>query len=487
MRRLKRDLESGESRALAETGTPETGSDTAIAAGLAKRHKTGLIATASILMFLGAGVVGWRWANVSGSPDSIDSVAVLPFVNATGTSDAEYLSDGLADTITNSLSRLRSLRVIPRTLVARYQNQGVDPSQAGRELNVRAVVTGRVVQRNDRLYVQVELIDVASVAQLWGEQFDRPLADVLIVHGEIAKAIADRLRPQLTSDDAIGLAAGSTQNADAFQLYLKGRYELNKRSRDGLNAGAQSFERAIQADPTYSLAHAGLANAYNMQAFYGALPSNEAFPKAIDAATKAVELDERSADAHAALGWTRLRRDWNWTLSEREFRRALAIDPSHATAHQWLGAQVLLTQGRFDEAIAECKSGEALDPLSPGIALGSGFTLLFASRYDEAIETLGRALALEPNFATAHRFLAIAYRLKGMTDLAIAESQRAHDLGDPLGRVDLAVSYAASGNKREAVALVEKWIAESRQIHGGAFDIHSSWRTARQSCERLLG
>lgn len=447
-------------------------SDTALLAAVARRHKGTVLSVTALVLAGVLAFMGQRWwsGRATVSVGSIESVAVLPFVNASGSPDADYLSEGVTETLTNNLAQIRALRVVPRTLAAKYKNKAVDPQQAGRDLNVRAVVTGQVVQRGDRLQIQVELIDVVSVAQLWGERLDRSLSDALSMQAEISKSIVDKLRLRLTGDDEKGLAAGGTQNAEAYQLYLKGRYEWNKRSREGLSTGAQYFEQAIRSDPSYALAYAGLANAYNMRAFYGFLPSSEAFPKAIAAVRKAVELDERSADAHAALGWSSLRSEWNWTQSEREFQRALALDPNNATAHQWHGT-VPLTRGRYDEAIAECRRGEALDPLSPGFALGSAYTLTFAHRYDEAIETLKRALELEPNFATAHRYLAGAYRLKGMTDLAIAESRRAVELRDPIGQVDLAASYAASGRKGEAVTLLKGAIEESKRSRRGALDI----------------
>ena len=211
---------------------------------------------------------GRMWlARTSGGP--IDSIAVLPFVNGSGSPDADYLSDGLTDTITNSLSQIHSLRVVPRTLVMRYKNQNVDPRQAARDLNVRAIVTGSVMQRGDQVSVQAEMIDAANVAQLWGDHFDRSVADMMNVQSDISKAIAENLRMQLTSDDHKVMVAGTTQNAEAYQLYLKGQYEFAKRNRDGYNRANAYFEQAIAQDPSYALAYAGLASGYSQQALFG--------------------------------------------------------------------------------------------------------------------------------------------------------------------------------------------------------------------------
>jgi serine/threonine protein kinase/Tfp pilus assembly protein PilF len=398
----------------------------------------------------------------------IDSIAVLPFVNGSGSEDAEYLSDGLADTLSNSLAQIRTLRVVPRTLVARYKNQMVDPGQVGRDLNVRAVVTGRVRQRGDRLVIQAELIDVGSVAQLWGEQFDLRLADVLSVQADLSKAIADHLRLQLTPADVTSLAAGGTHDAEAYQLYLRGRHQWNKRNRAGLTKAKEYFEQAIARDPSYALAYAGLAQAYASLAAYGYLPGGEAFPKAMTMARKALELDERVADAHAVLGYTSVQYEWNWEQSEREYQRALALDPNSAITHNWNGFTNLMTRGRYDDAIAEGRRAQVLDPVSPMIRAGLGALLLGARRYDEAVEACKQALELEADFWPAHIGLAQAYLHSGRVDLGIAESRRLVELGSPLGPVFLAISYAAAGRKAEALTLVKPLIEAARRSHSGA-------------------
>jgi serine/threonine protein kinase/tetratricopeptide (TPR) repeat protein len=447
---------------------PQASSDAALAIGIVQRHKTGIIVAAVVLVVLVTGLIGGRMrlARTSGGP--IDSIAVLPFVNGSGSPDADYLSDGLTDTITNSLSQIHSLRVVPRTLAARYKNQTVDPRQAARDLNVRAIVTGSVMQRGDRVSVQAEMIDAASVAQLWGDHFDRGVADIMNVQSDISKAIAENLRKQLTSDDHKVMVAGTTQNPEAYQLYLKGHYEYEKRSRDGYNRASAYFEQAITEDPSYALAYAALAKTNGWQAFWGQVPASEAYPKANVAAEKAIALDERSADAHTALAASALYYEWNWTQTEQELRRALALDPNNSEAHRAYGL-FLTTLRRLDEGIAELRRAEELDPLSPINPAALGATLTQAHRFDEAVTPLKRALELEPDFLPAHIYLAWLYCYSGKGDLAITESRRTIELGFPFGKSLLAGSYGVAGRKAEAAASLKGAIEQSKRVHSGAF------------------
>ncbi len=447
---------------------PQPSSDAALAIGIVQRHKTGIVVAAVVLVLLVVGVIGGRmWlARKTGGP--IDSIAVLPFVNGSGSPDADYLSDGLTDTITNSLSQIHSLRVVPRTLVMRYKNQTVDPRQAASDLNVRAIVTGSVMQRGDRVSVQAEMIDAASVAQLWGDHFDRNVADIMNVQSDISKAIAENLRMQLTSDDHKVMVAGTTQNAEAYQLYLKGQYEFAKRNGDGYKKATAYFEQAIVQDPSYALAYAGLAGGYAQQALFGYAPPNETYSKAIASGKKAIALDEGSAVAHAWLGFSILLYEWNWTQSEQELHRALVLDPNNAEVHLAYGF-FLSTLGRFDEGIAEEKRAEALNPLFP--PTGFGVLLTEAHRYDEAFAAFNRALELEPDFVLAHWYLADAYLMTGKGDLAIAESRRTIEFGLPFGQSLLAESYAAAGRKAEAMAPLKEAIEQSKRSHSGAYYI----------------
>jgi eukaryotic-like serine/threonine-protein kinase len=415
-------------------------------------------------------VVARRWtAGPSTTGDGpIDSIAVLPFVNASGTPDGDYLSEGIAGTLTNNLTQVRGLRVVPRTLTARYKNQTVDPGQAGRDLNARAVVTGRVAQRGDRLTIQAELIDAGRVAQLWGEQFDRPLADVLTIQAEIARAIADKLRLRLTGEDERALTAGTPRDAVAYQLYLKGEYAASKRTKEGFIRGTEFFNQAIAHDPSYAAAYAGLADAYIWQGYWGYLPSANAYQKATAAATRAVALDERSSEGHAALGWISLYHDWNWEQSDKEYQRALALDPSSSMNHYRYG-EALGTRGRFDQAIAAIRRAIELDPLTARNVTSLGFMLTNAGRFPEAIEALKRGSEIEPDQTLARLDLARVYRLAGMHDLAIAASRRMLDSGDPLGPAFVAASYGRAGRRADALPLLKGMIDKAEREGSGSF------------------
>jgi TolB-like protein/tetratricopeptide (TPR) repeat protein len=416
------------------------------------------------------------WWSRGAAGDAIESVVVMPFVNGSGDSELDYLSDGFGESIANSLARIESLRVVPRSLVSQYNNQNVDFRQLARDLNVRAVVTGRVVQRGDRLAVQAELIDAVTVAQIWGERFDRSAADVVGLQREISTAIADNLRLRLSAEQERRLASGATASGDAYRAYAKGRFELNKRTPEGVEAATGYFNEAIRIDQNYGLAYAGLAQVHIMRAFYGYAPAGEELRQAKRAATEAVKLDERSADAHAVLGWTSLRYDWDWTTGEREFAQALALDRENATVFSW-STSVPLSTGKFDQAVASSKRAEQLAPLAPGFFLGTGYITTYGRRYDEAIDALNTALRLEPGLGAAHRYLASVYRLTGRPDMAIAADREAIRLGDPHGPVDLATSLAAAGRTAEAVQALEPVIAHARKVRDGAFYIAIAYTT----------
>lgn len=430
--------------------------------------RTFVIAGSVVVLLMLVLIASRRWIQPAADPGPIDSIAVLPFVNASGTPDADYLSEGLAETLTNSLTHVPGLRVIPRTLAAKYRNATVDPRQAGAALGARAVVTGRVAQRADRLTVQAELIDVVGVAQLWGDQFDRPMADVLAVQADISKAIADKLRLHLTREDEKGLTAGAPKDAVAYQLFLKARHETDRRTRAGFAAATDFFNQAIVRDPSYARAYAGLAYVYLWQAYWGYLPAADAYIRAMAAANRAVALDDGSADAHAALGWLNLYYRWDWAASAREYERALALDPSAAYIHQWHG-ESLSTRGRHDAAIAELKQAVALDPLSTDLMTSLGFVLINARRFDEAIDIQKAAVAKGADSTLAQLDLARAYRLAGKSDLAIAASRKMLDNGDPLAEPFVAMSYARAGRRADSIPILRKMEDNARKNRQGGF------------------
>jgi serine/threonine protein kinase/tetratricopeptide (TPR) repeat protein len=387
----------------------------------------------------------------------IDSLAVLPFVNLSGDPEMEYLSDGITDTLINSLSQLRKLRVVPRSLTFRYKGREVEPQRVGSELNARAVLTGRVMQRGDTLLIGTELVDVARLSQLWGAQYNRKMADIFALQEEIAREISEKLRLQLTGEEKKRLTKRATASKEAYQDYLKGRYWWNKRTEDGINKGIAYFRQAIAKDPNYALAYAGLADCYSLPSVFGFVPAKEAYPKAKEAALKALEIDDSLAEAHASLGYIKMRYDWDWSDGERESQRAIVLNPSSADAHERYGA-ALLEMGRSEEAVAEEKRALELDPLSLPINFALGTGLWFARHYDQAIEQYRKTLELDPNFILGHINLGMAYLSKSAHKEAVTEVEKALAIS-PGNTQALSVrgyAYAVAGRRAEAQKVLDQ-------------------------------
>jgi tetratricopeptide (TPR) repeat protein len=320
---------------------------------------------------------------------------------------------------------------------------------------VRAVLTGRVVQRGDRLNIQTELVDVTADSQLWGQQYNRKFSEIVPVQEEIAKEVSEKLRLRPTGEEQKRLTKHYTENPEAHQLYMKGRYLWNRRTGETLQRAAEYFQQAIDKDPSYALAWAGLADCYAVYGFYGVLPPKEANPKAKEAAIRALALDDTLAEAHATLAFVKTSYDWDWPSAEREFKRAIELNPNYATAHQWY-SNLLDGTGRVDEAIAEAKRAQEADPVSPIISTATGQALYFARRHDQAIEPLRKALEMDPSFWLAHRLLAMVYEQSGRYEEAIAEGQKALSLteGAPSGLAVLGHAYAAAGRRADAQKVV---------------------------------
>lgn len=404
--------------------------------------------TLLLLLFVAtAGFIYFARANKSAeSSNVIESIAVLPFVNEASDSDAEYFSDEVTESLINNLSQLPKLRVVPRSVVLSYKGHEADPRKIGRDLNVRAVLTGRVHRRGDTMSIQVDLIDVANVSQMWGQHYDRRVSDLLLVQEDISRDIFENLRVKLSVEEQ--------KQLDAFSLYLKGRNYWNKRTEDGLLQGIEYFRKAIEIDQNYAPAYAGLADCYNMLVVYGINQPREAFPKAKEAATKALSIDGSLAEARTSLAFIKHRWDWAREDAEKEFQLAIKSKPTYAPAHQWYSSY-LVAMGRFDEAIAEARRAQELEPLSFISNSHIGWILYFAGRYDEAIEHCKKLLEVDPTFFPARRYLGLVYEQKGMYKEAIAEFQQAAKLsGSPLMTSLLAHAYAASGNRVEAERLL---------------------------------
>ena len=414
------------------------------------RSRPALSITVALAALLAGAVLYWS-IGFQRPSRAIDSLAVLPFTNLSSDPNAEYLSDGITEGIINSLSQLPQLQVTARSTVFRYKGRDTDPLKVGRELNVRAVLTGKVVQRGNLLNIQAELVSVSSGAQLWGQQYNRKISDVVTVQEEISTEISEKLRVRLTGEEQKRLTKRYTENAEAYQLYLQGRYHWNKRTEEGLRKGIEYFAQAMTKDPGYALAYAGLADCYGLLNIYGALPPKESFPIAKFAAMKALEIDEKLPEAHVSLGRVAWQYDWDWAGAEREFKRAIALNPAYATAHQSY-AFLLVATKRFDEALPEIHRAQELDRFSVVISSNVAGIYYRVRQYDRAVELFHKTLEMEPNFPWAHRDLGLAYEEKSMFPQAIVEFQKTGALsgGNPEALEALGHAYAVSGRQAEA-------------------------------------
>jgi serine/threonine-protein kinase len=421
-----------------------------------KRNRLLTLVLIVLLGLLIAGIYFYRHAR--DTEVAIESIAVLPFANESGSQETEYLSDGLTETIINALSQLPNLKVTPRTTVFRYKGRESDPLKAGRELRVRAVLSGRVVQRGDTLVISAELVDVRDDKQLWGERYDRRISDLIAVQRDISREISERLQMKLTGEEKSRMVRNYTDNSDAYQLYLKGRYFWNKRTAEDLSTALGYFEQAIKEDPNYALAYAGLADVYNVMPSYGTISPHKSFPKSIAAATKALEIDNRLAEAHTALAVTKAIYEWKWDEAKREFELAIEINPKYAPAYYFYSYSHLTPLGRHDEAIASMRRAKELEPLSLIINTNLGWAFVYAKRYDEALEQLRQTVEIDPNFPQAHIRLSEALTAVGKYDEAIAEALKAKEMrrgpAHSALHAVLAVAYVRAGKKDEARKLL---------------------------------
>lgn len=395
----------------------------------------------------------------------IESVAVLPFQNRSIEPDTEYLSDGLAESLIYRLSQLPGLKVTPTSTVFRYKGNNTDPIEIGRELGVHAVLSGRIVQRGDNLTISVDLVDITGNKLLWGEQYDRKTADLLATQREIAREIVDTLKIKVTGD-AKGLTKNYTESSEAYQLYLRGRYHWNKRNPESIRKAIEYLNQAIEKDPGFALAYAGLADCYVVPAL-GMAPK-DAMPKAKAAAIRALEIDDTLAEAHTSLGRVLQVYDWNWKEAEREFKRAIELNPRYPVAHQWYGGY-LERIGRAEESILERKLALELDPFSVITNFELGQAYYFARDYDKAIEQYKKTLELDPNFPAALQYLPLVYVQKGMHAEALQALENIEAAPESSGITAAAVPgyvHAASGRIKEARIMVEelKRVREQRYV-----------------------
>jgi eukaryotic-like serine/threonine-protein kinase len=449
LKRLKRDTESGKI----------TSSDSAKPRWSLRTIGISSLASASVIALVAAGVFYFRGS----ARPRINSVAVLPFANTSGDPNTEYLSDGITEGVIDRLSGLPNMKVISRTSAFRYKKREIEPQKVAKELGVDALVTGRVVQRGDDLSVSAELVDAREDKQLWGEQYSRKLADVASVQQDIATAISGNLRVHLTSGEKTRLAKSYSSNAEAYQLYLKARYHANQGTAEGYKKGIGYFQQAIEKDPGNALAYAGLADSYNgLGGGLIYLSPSETFPKAKAAAMKALELDDALGEAHAALAYAKWFYDWDWSSAEREFKRAIELNPNSALSHDRY-AECLTTRARFDESIAEGERAQELDPLSPLVLGALGYAYLATRRYDQSIAQYQKALDLDQNAAWIRAELGWAYVVKHMYPQAladydkIAEQDKTVTEGNQLVASGLGWVYAVSGKRPDALRIAKEF------------------------------
>jgi serine/threonine protein kinase/Tfp pilus assembly protein PilF len=385
----------------------------------------------------------------------IDSIAVLPFENTAGDPEHEYLSDGITGSLINILATIPKLRVMAQSTVFRYKGRAIDPQAIGRELNVRAVLTGRMMYGGGSLRIGAELVDVATGFQLWGAQYDRKPGDIFVVQDEISNEISGKLRLPLTRKEKKRLTRHYTKNAEAYRLYLQGRHYWNRWTEEGFYKAIEYFRQAVEKDPRYALAHAGLADSYVLLGWNSYLPPKEAFPKGKAEAMAALQLDPDLAEAHTPLAAVLWLHDWQWEEAQAEFKRSLELGSAYATANHWY-AEYVMTMGRHGEAMARMKKSQDLDPLSLIINVAVGWAFYFARRYDEAIEQLRRAIELDPNYPVTYWILGLLLRKTGRYELAIAEGEKGVKLsgGSPLMRAALAHTYGTAGRTTEAVQIL---------------------------------
>lgn len=485
LRQLRQDLEY---RSRLDHGRPASGASLQMAAGFAETAgdaKTAGSRRMEIVEDLRTEVRRTRFGAVLGMATivltvsiigylatarrGINSIAILPFASLNNAEETAYLTEGLTESIIHNLSQLPQLKVMALSTVTRLPRSN-DVRQMGRDLNVRAVLTGRIQQRGETLVVQVELVDVEQGTALWGEQYNRKLADVLAVQEEISREISEKLRLRLSGDQKSRVTKRYTEDTEAFHLYLKGRYHWNKRTAAGMRAGVNYFSRAIARDPNYALAYTGLADSYNLLPVYAGAPPVDFLPRGKAAAKRALELDDQLAEAHTSLGYALAFYDWDLMEAEREFRRAIQLNPNYATARQWY-ALLLAATKRHEESIAEMRKAAELDPLSLIITTNMGTMFYLAGQYDQAQTQMEKALEMDPAFSRARYELGRVYERKKRYAEALSEIQNARPESNPAVFAAVARLQALSGRRDEALSTLQRLEAMEGEQRASPYDI----------------
>jgi eukaryotic-like serine/threonine-protein kinase len=454
------DLLADLRRELKKLEYAKAGSTTPVSAPTGLKSKWGKIGIAGLASGILVGIGIYFFTSRS---KPIDSMAVLPFVSGGADSTSEYLSDGFTESLINILSKLPGIKMMSSSSVFRFKGKDIDPQKAAGELGVAAVLTGHITQRGDNLAISVELINAKDNSHIWGDRYSRKLSDVIALQTEISQEISNQLKITLTSDEQKRLMKPATENTEAYQLYLKGRFYWNKRNREGFERAIQYFNQAIEKDPSYALAYAGLADAYVTMAGYFLITPKESADKAQTAARKALTLDETLAEPHTTLA-TLFENNWDWANAEKEYKRVLELNPNYATGHQWYG-EFLTERGRFDDGLIELRKAQELDPLSPIAYVSMASVLAGMHRYDEGIQQIKKAFEVDQNFSRAHAVLGLLYLLKGKGTDAIQETRKAVELSDSSLEyiANLGFIYGSLGQKEEAEKILKKFLQLEKQ------------------------
>ncbi len=419
----------------------------------AHRAAKPLIAVVVAVAVLVGGFFGYRYF----SPNKqIESIAVMPFVNESGNADVEYLSDGMTETLIKSLSELPNLNVKPRSSVFRYKGKDTDLKTIGKELNVEAILNGRVIQRGEQLTLSLELVDIQNDKVLWTESYNRKQSDIVSLQSEIARDVSTKLKSKLSGADEAKLAKASTASPEAYQSYLKGRYFWNRRSAENLKKAIEQFKAATDRDPNYALAYAGLAESYVLMNFFSGTPVGEARQQARTYAERAIAIDGQLGEPHATLGLL-YSQSWQWADAEREFKRAIELSPNYATAHHWYSI-FLRSRGRFNEATLAIRRAQEIDPLSSIINVNVSLAYQLQNNHDAAIETANKIIELDPAFGPAYEALGISFLKQGRNSEAITALEKAVALTARDGNAlsSLGYGYAVAGRKVDSIAIAKE-------------------------------
>jgi serine/threonine protein kinase/Tfp pilus assembly protein PilF len=413
-------------------------------------------------------------------------IAVLPLRNATNDPEAEFLADGISESLISTLSQLPNLRVTCRMSSFRYRGDSVDPITVGRELTVKAIIVGRIVTKGDSLSVNLELIDTLHSSYMWGRSFLRKRADLVTLQEEIADSVADELQVKLKSGEKKSLAKRSTRNSKALELYLKGRYHWNKRTTESLRKGLDCFKQAIDIDPSYVQAHAGVADSYAMLVWNLAISSHDGLPRARASALKALEIDNRLAEGHASLAFVKLFYDWDWKGADTEFQRTFKLDASYAMARQWY-AMELAALGHYEEAKHTTDHALQLDPLSNSINATSGLVFYFARQFESSLAQCRKTIELDPNFFASHFVCGLALEQIGQHDEALAEFQAAVDLSGrlPLFLAALGHGYAVAARKTETHRVIDEIRDASKHKYQSSYAVAAIYAGLGQTDQAL--